>query len=148
MGFPPLASYSLKSLSLFIEYLCSWSSLVFSWLISWSSLPLPSWTNPVCWPCSIYYSPCSGPFQMPLVALSLIIYSKNFLFNHTLEQFPLIYTSDSETLKQHLGSGSMESSWRLKSQSGWLSGFFFFFLVNVHVYKKHVRARGEPYVLL
>lgn len=99
--------------------------------------PSPPWTNPVCWPYSIYYSPCSGPFQMPLAALSLIIYNKNFPFNHTLEQFPLVYTSDTKTLKHHLGSGSMESSLRLKSQSGCLSGF-----CECSCVQKHVGARG------
>lgn len=74
--------------------------------------------------------------------LLFIIYNKNFPFNHTLEQFPLVYTSDTETLKHHLGSGSMESSLRLKSQSGRLSGF-----CECSCVQKHVGARGT-YVLL
>lgn len=79
---------------------------------------------------------------MPLAALSLIIYNKNFPFNHTVEQFPLLYTSDTETLQHHLGSGSMESSLRLTSQSGCLSGF-----CECSCVQKHAGARGT-YVLL
>lgn len=79
---------------------------------------------------------------MPLAALSLIIYNKNFPFNHTLEQFPLVYTSDTKTLKYHLGSGSLESSLRLKSQSGCLSGF-----CECSCVQKHVGARGTSVLL-
>lgn len=82
------------------------------------------------------------PVLDPSRCLSLIIYKKNFPFNHTVEQFPLVYTSDTETLKHHLGSGSMESSLRLTSQSGCLSGF-----CECSCVQKHAGARGT-YVLL
>lgn len=67
-----LWSYSLGSLSL--DHLLFLSGSSHGQIQSAGHIP------------STNLSPCSGLFQMPLAALSLIIYNKHLPLNHTLEQ--------------------------------------------------------------
>lgn len=63
-------SYNLAILT--ILWSCfSYSALSILYPLLFSSLQKP-WTYPVCWPCLIYFSFCSGLFQMPLAVLSLL----------------------------------------------------------------------------
>lgn len=84
-------------------------------------------------------SPCSGLFQMPLAALSLIIYNKNLPFNHTLEQLWPQFTLLIHYLNTQVQWIHLEDQKSLE-------------LVDTQVFcacscvQKHVRARGEPYV--